>query len=210
MKGLILDYSIQENKGAINADNGERYYFTGADWRESQLPKKGDVIDFEVDIENEKNAKMVYLALNDNRQVNRINLGYVGKPSDPVDYEAQERFSVVEWFTKTLRDFGHFNGRSRRKEYWIYTLIIIGMSIITLIIDNAVIGAPVLTWILAIVTLVPSLALIVRRLHDINQSGWLAIISVIPILNWIFIIIIGCIETQQENNQWGLPSKRSL
>ncbi|MEX6315006.1 hypothetical protein AB6G19_16180 [Providencia manganoxydans] len=41
MKGIILDYSIQENKGAINADNGERYYFTGGDWRESQLPKKG-------------------------------------------------------------------------------------------------------------------------------------------------------------------------
>ncbi|MEY0813886.1 DUF805 domain-containing protein, partial [Klebsiella pneumoniae] len=167
------------------------------DWRESQLPKKGDIIDFEVDIENEKNAKMVYLALNDNRQVNRINLGYVGKPSEPVDYEAQERFSIVEWFTKTLRDFGHFNGRSRRKEYWIFTLILIGMFIITLIIDNTVIGAPVLTWLLAIVTLVPSLALIVRRLHDINQSGWFAIISFIPMVNWVFIIVIGCIETQQ-------------
>nr|ELR5042222.1 DUF805 domain-containing protein [Providencia stuartii]ELR5082320.1 DUF805 domain-containing protein [Providencia stuartii] len=210
MKGLILDYSIQENKGAINTDNGERYYFTGADWRESQLPKKGDVIDFEVDIENEKNAKMVYLALNDNRQVNRINLGYVGKPSNPVDYEAQERFSVVEWFTKTLRDFGYFNGRSRRKEYWIFTLVLIGMFIITLIIDNAIFGTLALTYILGIVTLVPSLALIVRRLHDINQSGWFAIISFIPMVNWVFIIIIGCIETQQENNQWGLPSKKSL
>ncbi|MEI9599385.1 DUF805 domain-containing protein [Moellerella wisconsensis] len=60
---------------------------------------------------------------------------------------------------------------------------------------------------LILITLIPTLALIVPRLHDIGQSGWLAIITFIPYSGLIPFIIIGCIETQQTNNQWCSPAK---
>jgi TM2 domain-containing membrane protein YozV len=47
MKGQILDFSIQTNAGVISGEDGKRYTFTGADWRESQPPQRGMSIDFE-------------------------------------------------------------------------------------------------------------------------------------------------------------------
>ncbi|WP_141051684.1 hypothetical protein [Aliarcobacter cryaerophilus] len=57
MKGKILDYNIQESKGIIAGDDGQRYSFENKDWKASELPKVNQIVDFEVD-ENE--AKSVY------------------------------------------------------------------------------------------------------------------------------------------------------
>ena len=57
MKGKILDYNIQESKGIISGDDGQRYSFENKDWKASELPKVNQVVDFEVD---ENQAKSVY------------------------------------------------------------------------------------------------------------------------------------------------------
>ena len=57
MKGKILDYNIQESKGIISGDNGQRYSFENKDWKASELPKVNQIVDFEVD---ENQAKSVY------------------------------------------------------------------------------------------------------------------------------------------------------
>ncbi len=62
MKGKILDYSIQESKGIISGDDGQRYSFENREWKSSELPKVNQVVDFEVD---EKNAKGIYLLQTD-------------------------------------------------------------------------------------------------------------------------------------------------
>ena len=62
MKGKILDYSIQESKGIISGDDGQRYSFENKEWKSSELPKVNQVVDFEVD---EKNAKGIYLLQTD-------------------------------------------------------------------------------------------------------------------------------------------------
>ena len=62
MKGKILDYSIQESKGIISGDDGQRYSFENKEWKSSELPKVNQVVDFEVD---EQNAKSIYLLQTD-------------------------------------------------------------------------------------------------------------------------------------------------
>ena len=57
MKGKILDYNIQESKGVISGDDGQRYIFENKDWKASELPKVNQIVDFEVD---GNQAKSVY------------------------------------------------------------------------------------------------------------------------------------------------------
>lgn len=60
MKGKILDYSVQENIGAIAAEDGGRYNFLGSEWKESGMPARGMLVDFDV---QDKKALGVYKAL---------------------------------------------------------------------------------------------------------------------------------------------------
>jgi TM2 domain-containing membrane protein YozV len=62
MRGQILDYSVQENKGTITTREGTRYYFPGAEWKGTGAPARGMTVDFEVD---GTDAKAVYAALHE-------------------------------------------------------------------------------------------------------------------------------------------------
>jgi TM2 domain-containing membrane protein YozV len=57
MKGQILDFSIQTNAGVISGEDGKRYKFTGADWREATPPQRGMHVDFEG---NKSDGKNIY------------------------------------------------------------------------------------------------------------------------------------------------------
>lgn len=61
MKGQVLDYSIQENKGIITVEDGSRYVFEGKEWKESTPPVRGTSVDFEIGENN--SALGVYKAL---------------------------------------------------------------------------------------------------------------------------------------------------
>ena len=59
VKGSILDFRVQSNSGTISGDDGRRYSFAGAEWRDANLPVRGARVDFEV---REGNAVSIYLA----------------------------------------------------------------------------------------------------------------------------------------------------
>ena len=61
MKGQVLDFTVQSNSGVITTEEGKRYTFEGAEWKESQLPTRGMEVDFDVDAEGK--AVGVYKAL---------------------------------------------------------------------------------------------------------------------------------------------------
>jgi len=60
MKGQILEYSVQANTGIISGSDGNRYEFSGSEWKGSSVPVRGMSVDFETD---GNHAKGVYLAL---------------------------------------------------------------------------------------------------------------------------------------------------
>ena len=106
-----------------------------------------------------------------------------------------------EAITSGFRHYAGFNGRASRSEFWywqlFYFVIQLPISIAIIIVSasdgpdgNAVAGLNVLNFIFVLALLLPSFAVIVRRLHDVNKSGWwyfiiLTIVGIIPLFVWI-------------------------
>jgi uncharacterized membrane protein YhaH (DUF805 family) len=93
-----------------------------------------------------------------------------------------------------LTKFVDFNGRASRSEFWWFMLF--------LVIANFFLSfIPVVGFIFAIVSLVPSMAAGARRLHDIDKSGWLVLIGLIPLVSLILIYFF--IQPSDGSNQYG-------
>ncbi|MGB8455486.1 MAG: DUF805 domain-containing protein, partial [Anaerocolumna sp.] len=97
----------------------------------------------------------------------------------------------MKWYFKVLKNFALFSGRARRKEYWMFVLTDIITSIVLMIIETMfyadVIGyvteneMMILVPIYYLITFLPRMAVSVRRLHDINKSGWRLLWMVVPL-----------------------------
>lgn len=112
----------------------------------------------------------------------------------------------MEWYLKVLKNYVGFQGRARRKEYWMFTLFSIIVSVILSIVET-VIGLPaVLTTLYSLAVLLPSLAVSVRRLHDTGRSGWWLLLSLIPLIGTIVLLVFVC-EDSKENNRYGSNPK---
>lgn len=210
MKGTILDFSVQTNTGIISGNDDQRYTFQGKDWREQSTPKRGDAVDFGVAEGNV--AEDIFLVLAPVQKSNFATINNIKSPGSESDHiamlEKERGYSIIDWFMKCLNNCTNFSGRARRKEYWMFGLIVLAPAIIAFFIDLMVFyGEMRVLWLVIILSAIPGIALSVRRLHDINLSGWLAILLIIPLIGGIVGIVIGCIDTKPEQNQWGYPAK---
>mgnify|MGYP006108631735 FL=1 len=122
------------------------------------------------------------------------------------------------WYLKVMRDnYANFSGRARRKEYWMYTLMLIPIMIVLILLDNILgltfemlgqdLGYGWLYLIGALVHLIPGFALSIRRLHDIGKSGWFFLIILIPLIGGIWLFVLWCTEGNKSENKWGPDSK---
>lgn len=104
--------------------------------------------------------------------------------------------------------YATFTGRARRSEFWWFALFNFLVSIVVGVID-AVIGSPVLGYIVALALLVPSLAVTVRRLHDTGRSGWWILIGLIPFIGAIVLLVFECVDSQPGSNSHGPSPKEA-
>lgn len=116
----------------------------------------------------------------------------------------------MEWYVKVIRNYAGFQGRARRTEYWMFVLFNFIASFILELIDRIAHIAPFLTGIYALAVLLPSLAVAVRRLHDIGKSGWWLLIGLIPVIGDIILFVFACLDSQPFENQYGPNPKLSL
>jgi len=104
-----------------------------------------------------------------------------------------------------LRNYVGFQGRAPRSEFWWWYLFYLIVAIVLGIIDATVIGSDAgilgAVWVLA--TLLPFLAVSVRRLHDIDRSGWWILIGIIPLVGWILIIYWYTRPSDEAANRFG-------
>ena len=91
-----------------------------------------------------------------------------------------------------------FNGREGRKVFWLFTL---NMFIINSLVG--MISAGFLSLIISLFIFLPSLGLSVRRLHDINFSGWWILVGLVPLLGVIALIIFACLPGTEGENKYG-------
>jgi uncharacterized membrane protein YhaH (DUF805 family) len=115
----------------------------------------------------------------------------------------------MDWYIAVIKKYAVFSGRSRRKEYWYFVLfnilISIGLSVIDAVLgtDNAEPGTGLLGGIYSLAVLIPSLAVLVRRLHDTNRSGWWILIGLIPVIGWIVLLVFVVEDSNPGQNQYG-------
>lgn len=113
----------------------------------------------------------------------------------------------MEWYLKVLKQhYADFNGRARRQEYWMYTLFNIIALVVLVILTKVSSIFGILYAIYALGTLLPSLAVTVRRLHDIGKSGWFVLISLIPIVS-LYLIYLLVQDSQPGTNEYGANPK---
>ena len=123
----------------------------------------------------------------------------------------------MKWFLKALNQYADFRTRARRKEYWMFYLFYVIFVIFITILDNLLgltfnlFGEKLpYGWLFLIYSLamfVPSLAVAVRRLHDMGKSGWWYFISFIPFIGAIWLIVLLCFDSQAGENKWGKNPK---
>ena len=99
-----------------------------------------------------------------------------------------------------------FNGRARRQTFWYFVLVYVVIAVVIGIIGS-IIGTNLLSDLLALALLLPNLGLAVRRLHDIDRSGWWILIGIIPILGWALLIYWYVQPGTAGANQFGADPK---
>ena len=113
----------------------------------------------------------------------------------------------MELMFQPLKRFAIFNGRARRKEYWLFALFIVLVSFVLGLIEGAS-GAfgnqngSVLSSVFMLIIFIPSLAVGVRRLHDLDKNGWFMLLFMIPIVN-IGMTIYFCFKGTEGTNRFG-------
>ena len=98
--------------------------------------------------------------------------------------------------------YADFNGRASRPEFWWFYLFNIICWIVAFTIS------PVIELVVIAGLFLPYIAVTARRLHDINKSGWLQLIGLIPLIGWIIMIIWCATDGEKKNNRFGKSIKK--
>lgn len=127
-----------------------------------------------------------------------------------------------------LRRYVDFQGRSRRKEYWMWFLLVIIGAIVFSMLDTmlglggatqtysdfengASVGfnstGGILSMIFMLAILIPNIAVGIRRLHDLDKSGWWVLIGLIPLIGAIVLIVFFVSEGTRGPNRFGPDPK---
>lgn len=129
----------------------------------------------------------------------------------------------MEWMLLPYKRYAEFSGRSRRKEYWMFTLFYAAVFLVLMfaalfssfpIPEDAPqeIGTTgtILFALLAIFALgsfIPALAVQIRRFHDQDKSGWYFLLNFIPYIGGFVVLVFMCFEGTRGENSYGPDPK---
>lgn len=116
----------------------------------------------------------------------------------------------MNWYLMAFKKYAQFKGRSRRKEYWMfvlfnaifgYALMAVDFGLGTQFESMPTVGF--LGTLYNLIVFIPSLALNIRRLHDVNKSGWYLLLIFLPIIGWIWLFILTLTDGTRGQNEYG-------
>ena len=122
----------------------------------------------------------------------------------------------MNWYLKCFRQYADFEGRARRKEFWMYSLFNFAIYAVLMLIaatfyingyPSMLMAVGGLASLYSLATLVPSLAVTFRRIHDTGRHGHMFFVWIIPIVGAIWFLIMLCQDSQPESNNWGKNPK---
>ncbi|OYU36102.1 DUF805 domain-containing protein [Novosphingobium sp. PASSN1] len=124
----------------------------------------------------------------------------------------------MEWMLMPYRRYADFSGRSCRREYWMFTLlsVLVAFGAVALMLAGGLgtaegdqnpsilfwIGAALIViWVLG--SIIPSIAVQVRRFHDQDRSGWMILLGFIPYVGGIIVFVFMCLSGTRGPNRYG-------
>lgn len=140
--------------------------------------------------------------------------GQATSSARPTPKAATDSDSLFSYYTAAFaQKYASFGGRARRREYWGFLLFNMVAAFACAAVDGMVgtwsssgaAGAFYGLYLLA--AFLPGLGVAVRRLHDVSKSGWNILWGVLPILGWIYFLVLMCRDSDRQANQYGSSPK---
>lgn len=133
----------------------------------------------------------------------------------------QKQIKMIDYYKKVvLENYANFSGRARRSEYWYFVLanilIFFGLMIISVAVSAAMGNEGLGMFFMVVMILyglyiiIPSLALAVRRMHDIGKSGWYYFVQFIPFIGGIWFLVLLCTDGDHGTNAYGADPKNDF
>ncbi|WFP77100.1 DUF805 domain-containing protein [Mesorhizobium sp. WSM4906] len=229
MRGEVLHYDEQQGFGFIAGADGRRYSFAREDLRRDMALARGAEVEFQPDGDRASNIFSVRARMTGPAESTAPATAAAvqlpgSAPAVPAHFGrnaesgSAESTSMWSYFWRGLTtNYVNFSGRARRKEFWGFCLfwtiglvVAIGVGLSVDLSRGDVEGggdAPIvmlgLFGLYVLLTFLPWVALIVRRLHDLGLTGWLAILCFVPYVGGLATLVFALIPTQAGDNKWG-------
>lgn len=228
MRGEVLHYDESQGFGFITAVDGNRYTFSREDLRREVIISKGMQVEFQPSGSQAREIFSIRAQLGASTgSAPAAGMAAADAPPSPVQSPRHfGRAAVSEYAGNTglwsyfwrafTANYVNFQGRARRKEYWGYFLFwliaCVVIIIVGLLIDDRLHNltpnkTPVVSLVagglFALATFLPSLAMVIRRQHDIGLSGWFYLLILIPYIGGLIIFVFSLIPSQKHENKWG-------
>jgi uncharacterized membrane protein YhaH (DUF805 family)/cold shock CspA family protein len=210
MRGEVLHYDDEQGFGFINGSDGRRYAFERSDLRRLIPLSKGTPVEFQPE---GASAREIFVVRGAMTSTAASQFGRDALVAEP------EATGLWSYFTRALTtNYANFRGRARRKEYWGYALFWLiffavacsaaayfdaGMGNFDIQDDRFPFVITTVAVLFVLATFIPSLALTIRRQHDIGLSGWFYLLILVPYVGNLIIFVFTLIPSQKHDNRWG-------
>ncbi|MEQ8450801.1 MAG: DUF805 domain-containing protein [Nitratireductor sp.] len=216
MRGEVLYFDDQRGIGFIDGDDGNRYHFASPDLVAAAAPGKGAKVEFLTE-GNRARDVMAVGSRTENAAGPRDEPSTIA-PTRPAGNKPRGRRSLFGLFLDCVTiSYARLGARAPRREFWgffLFVFIVMVVAIFAGLIADGVAGnldreEPVLalglTGILVLALALPSIAVTIRRLHDIGLSGWFILLGFVPTVGNLIILVFALIPSQKSENKWGPP-----
>lgn len=109
----------------------------------------------------------------------------------------------MKYYLDVLKKYAQFKGRTSRKQFWMFILFNVLFSTLLGFID-IVLGINILYPLYSMMLFIPILSILVRRLHDVGNSGWMLLLSLIPIFGYIYLFVVTLQKGEDGSNMYGM------
>ncbi|HZZ99293.1 MAG TPA: DUF805 domain-containing protein [Candidatus Paceibacterota bacterium] len=111
----------------------------------------------------------------------------------------------MNYYTEPFKNYAVFEGRATRKQYWMFTLFEVLILLALITVDKIIFGKAILTSIYSLASFLPTIAILVRRLHDTGRSAWSLLWYFAPILGGLVLLIFALIKSDRDNKYGPAP-----
>jgi uncharacterized membrane protein YhaH (DUF805 family) len=123
------------------------------------------------------------------------------------EYSEPPKTGYIDAIKKGFKGYVVWNARSTRSEFWWWTLFTFIVGIVASVLDSIIFGsnfgsASPIYSITTLALFLPSLSVLVRRLHDTDRTGWWVLIALIPVVGFIVLLVFVLLPSKMGPTRW--------